>query len=293
VTPHGVAVGTHITPDVLAWHQLGEGPHCATWAGWSLSRWCPVVVKVPHAEAALDRAAAALRREYGFIALLRHPGVISVYEARLDGRHPYIVVEAIEGDTLTSVINAGRMPVRDVIRLGLQLLSITQYLHRNGIAHLDLKPDNVMIRNGRAIVIDFGAAQTIGTSMSRGPRGTDGYMAPEQESAEPASVAMDLYSLGVILAEALAGGAETLRTMWRRRSNQAPAILQDLIASMIETTPGHRPAGASAALATLSQLETADGQGWAPMFAVPHLQRPVPPNVMPIRDLQLLARSIP
>jgi eukaryotic-like serine/threonine-protein kinase len=290
MTSDDLVVGTPITPDVLAWHKLGEGPHCATWAGWSISRWCPVVVKVPHAEAAPDRAAAALRREYGFIALLRHPGVISVYEARLDGSHPYLVVEAIEGSTLSEAISSDRMPVRDVIRLGLQLLSITQYLHRNGIAHLDLKPDNVMIRNGRAIVIDFGAAQTIGTSMSRGPRGTDGYMAPEQESAEPASVAMDIYSLGVILAEAIAGGCSSDRVSWRNRTRRIPDTLRTLITSMVEVSPAHRPTSASEALSVLSELETPDGSGWAPMFAVPHLTQALPRSAGALPEFSFLSR---
>lgn len=106
--------------------------------------------------------------------------------------------------------------------LGAQLLPALMALHNRGLAHLDVKPDNIVLRDARPVLIDFGRARRIGSEQPPGhPVGTVGYASPEQEACEPVSVAMDLYSLGQTLAEA---GAEL------------PASLQGLIAQQ----PGRR-----------------------------------------------------
>jgi serine/threonine protein kinase len=91
--------------------------------------------------------------------------------------------------------------------LGAQLLPALTSLHRRGLAHLDVKPENVVLRDARPVLLDFGTARALGSSQPAGrPVGTPGYAAPEQEACEPVSIAMDLYGLGMVLAEAVAGG---------------------------------------------------------------------------------------
>jgi eukaryotic-like serine/threonine-protein kinase len=194
-----------LAADILAWARLGEGPHCATWAGWSIERWAPVVVKVPLEDADPDRALAALRREADHLARLRHPAFPQIFKAHLEPPAPYIVLELLEGRPLSTIIERSLFSAGDTVRLGLQLASALRYLHSLGIAHLDLKPDNVMMRGGRALIIDFGAAQAIGEAAPSGPRGTDGYMSVEQQAGDAISEAMDLWSLGAILYEPLCG----------------------------------------------------------------------------------------
>jgi serine/threonine protein kinase len=120
---------------------------------------------------------------------------------------PHILIEYIDGPALDEEIDEnGAMGAEEAAVLGAQLLPALASLHHRGLAHLDVKPANVVLRDGQPILLDFGAARPIGSLQHAGfPVGTDGYIAPEQEACEPVSVAMDLYGLGMILAEAVTG----------------------------------------------------------------------------------------
>jgi eukaryotic-like serine/threonine-protein kinase len=265
--------GVHLVPGVLAWAPLGEGPHCTTWAAWSIERWGPVAVKLPSLDADLDRARAALRREVGHLRRLRHPAFPQIFEVSLERRTPYIVLELIEGRPLANLLERGPMSAGDTVRLGLQLSSALRYLHGLGIAHLDLKPDNVMMRGGRALLIDFGAAQCIGEAAPAGPRGTDGYMSPEQLDGALISDGMDVWALGALLYEALTGGlAGDGGRRASLRYRRAPRPLRDLLSALHAPDPGARPSSMTDVLHALSALESSSPKrGWAPDVARGHL----------------------
>lgn len=100
----------------------------------------------------------------------------------------------------------------EAANLGAQLLPALMALHSRGLAHLDVKPDNVVLRDGRPVLIDFGSARRIGSEQPPGhPVGTEGYASPAQEACEPVSAEMDLYSLGQTLSEACGELPDTLR----------------------------------------------------------------------------------
>lgn len=100
----------------------------------------------------------------------------------------------------------GALDPVDAALLGAHLLPAVADLHRRGLAHLDVKTENVVLRDGRLVLVDFGSTRRIGSPQPAGrPVGTEGYAAPELEACEPVSAAMDLYGIGTVLAEALTG----------------------------------------------------------------------------------------
>lgn len=268
--PAEPAVGEPIVDGIIAWAELGTGPHCATWAAWSIEHWCPVVIKLPLRETEPDRALAALRREESYLRDLHHPAFIRLLRTHLDGPTPHLIMEAIEGRTVAQMLEDGPLSPVDVLRLAQQLLSAVQYLHRRGIVHLDLKPGNLMIRNGRVMVLDFGAAQPIGVPLDHGPRGTDGYMAPEHERLQAVDPSMDLYSIGLILREALAG-RWMARLRLQARQRRAASLLLPAIDRLLSVDPLDRPVSAIATISMLGCDGFARLDLWAPPFADKHL----------------------
>lgn len=148
----------------------------------------------------------ALAQEFKTLASLRHPHIISVLDYGFDDNlQPYYTMELLEN--AQDIIEAGsRLSQDDQIALLVQVLQALTYLHRRGIIHRDLKPDNVLVINGQAKVLDFGlaAAQEYLTASQDVVAGTLAYMAPEILQGQAASIASDLYAVGVIAYELFA-----------------------------------------------------------------------------------------
>jgi serine/threonine protein kinase len=188
--------------------RLGVGHRTETWLVWSHELWCPVVVKLTRPEqTGHPRALATLRREVAALDGVTHPALPRLVAAHLDHDVPHVVTEYVDGPTLDEAVDElGAVSSRDAALLGAQLLPALTVLHARGIAHLDVKPENVVLRDGRPVLIDFGSSRRLGSRQPPGrPVGTVGYAAPEMEACEPVSVAMDLFGLGTVLAEAMTG----------------------------------------------------------------------------------------
>jgi serine/threonine protein kinase len=200
-------VGQEIAPGLHAWELLGDGMRLETWLAWSTVHWAPVTVKVPlptHVRS--DRAIASLRREADHLRDLRHPSFQLLLEERLDSGMPLLVCEYVEGPSLASVVEDGPLSAIDTVLVGLQLASALHHLHQRGVVHLDLKPGNVLVQDGRVVLIDLGLARPVGYLNPSGrARGTRDYMAPEQCRMEPADPRMDLFALGTVLYELSVG----------------------------------------------------------------------------------------
>jgi len=189
----------------LAVERLGVGHRCETWLVWSVQLWAPAVLKVarPH-QLNHPRAVKALRRETAALADAWHPALPQLLVDGSNAPIPHILLEYVDGPSLADELDEhGALSEKEVALLGAQVLPALMSLHDRGLAHLDVKPDNIVLRDGRPVLIDFGTARAIGSPQPAGhPVGTVGYASPDQEACAPVSVAMDLYSLGQTLLEA-------------------------------------------------------------------------------------------
>ena len=167
----------------------------------------PVAVKLLPEHLAADEAfRARFVREARLAGRLSHPNVVRVYDAgEADGR-PFIVMEYVPGRSLA---DSGARPVAEVVDLGVQACAGLQHAHDAGLVHRDVKPANLLVReDGVLKIADFGiarAAESTRHTQAGTLLGTAAYLAPEQIAGEDATAASDLYSLGAVLYELLAG----------------------------------------------------------------------------------------
>lgn len=198
------AEGEGLPGGTRALARLGVGHRCETWLVWWERLWCPAVLKVARpGQVAHPRALRALRREVTALAGTAHPGTPRLLADGTEEDCPYLLVEYVVGSALDEYVEEhGELGPVETALLGVQILSAVGALHARGLAHLDLKPENVVLGDGRPIVIDFGSAREIGSPQPAGrPIGTLGYAAPEQEDCRPISSTMDVYGVGMILDE--------------------------------------------------------------------------------------------
>ena len=258
----------------LAWEELGVGHRCQTYLGWSERRCCPVVVKFPRPhQQQHPRARASLRRETAALQNNPHPALPQLYFDGTDLEIPYLISEYVDGPALDEEIDdVGAFAAADVALLGVQLLSALAAVHARELAHVDIKPDNVVLRNTRAVLLDFGSARPFGAEQPAGLLiGSPGYAAPELESGASISPAMDVFGVGLTLREALTGEIAFDPELAAARRPAARPLTPDdfglnaLLDNMIAPDPVIRPAvpEASAAFLAISRaLGRSAGPDW-------------------------------
>src|SRR3954463_15141659 len=170
-----------------------------------------VAVKAIPADGRADERA---RREAHAVARLDHPGIVAVFDAGEEDGSRFLVSELVRGATLAQLEAAGEVSDRDVLRIGLALAAALAHAHERGVIHRDVKPQNVMVPEqprspyGVAKLTDFGVAHLAGDeplTRTGDVVGTLAYMAPEQAAGERIDERCDLYALGLVLYEGLAG----------------------------------------------------------------------------------------
>jgi TolB-like protein len=201
-----------------------------------------VAIKVLPEDVASDRE--RLRRfeqEARAASALNHPNIITIHDIAEEGSTHYIVMEYVEGKTLTDMLGARALPIKKLLQIAPQIADGLAKAHSAGIVHRDLKPDNLMVtEDGFVKILDFGLAKLVPqgdadsevATMAKGATtpgavmGTVGYMSPEQAKAVPADYRSDQFSLGAILYEMATG----------QRAFQRDTAVQTLSA-IIESEP--------------------------------------------------------
>src|SRR5260370_31996152 len=172
----------------------------------------PVAVKLLRPEYAEYREAlAGLRAEARHAGSLTHPGIAQVYDyGETDGYPPYLVMELVDGPPLTALIAGGPLDAARTMDVICQAAAALDAAHSSGLVHRDIKPGNLLVGPGGQVKItDFGIAHAAGSApITRTGTliGTPAYLAPERVTGGSASPASDLYSLGIVAWECLAGG---------------------------------------------------------------------------------------
>ena len=216
-------------------HQrLGTGAFGTVWRAHDERLEREVAVKILARERVVG---GRFEREARAAARLQHPGIVTLYEAAVDDDGAYLVSELVRGSTLDALLVAGRLSDSDIVAIGIALCDALDHAHGDGVVHRDVKPSNVLVPDRpvtpaqTAKLTDFGVARVIGgdtLTMTGDVIGTLAYMAPEQAEGMPAGAPADLYSLALVLYEALTGinpiGATTAAQRARRLGAHLPPL---------------------------------------------------------------------
>ena len=176
-------------------------------------------------------------REARAAARLSHPGIVTLYEAAVDDDGAYLVSELVRGTTLDELLAGGHLSDRDILAIGIALCDALEHAHAEGVVHRDVKPSNVLVPARPvtpaqvAKLTDFGVARVIGgdaLTLTGDVIGTLAYMAPEQAEGLQAGAAADLYSLALVLYEALTGVNPVRATTAAHRARRLGAHLPPL-----------------------------------------------------------------
>jgi hypothetical protein len=222
-----------------------------------------------------SRVAARFQREAEAFGRLDHPHIVHVYSVGMVEQIPFIAMEYVEGETLACKMRReGVLDWREALRIGAQVAEALGSAHDAQIIHRDVKPGNILLDlKGRVRVTDFGIAKILNAATqltTDGTRlGTPQYMCPERCQNQKVTHASDIYSLGVVLFQAITG-----RLPYDARSNvelvrqisagepkrlrdlvpEAPESVERLLAYMLEKSPAKRPASAQVLAATIERV---------------------------------------
>jgi serine/threonine protein kinase len=241
-----------------------------------------VALKVLSPDLAAGVSGDRFRREILLLAKLQHPHIVPVHTVGEATGLPYFTMPYVEGESLrTRIARDGELPIPEAMRLLRDVASALAYAHGQGIMHRDIKPDNVLLSAGSAVVADFGVAKAISDASTTGhvaltstgiALGTPAYMAPEQAVGDATMDArVDIYAFGVMAFEMLTG-----RAPFQGRTAQAtlaahvtelpepvqhlrpsvPAALAALVMRCLEKHPADRPANAGDILHALDSMAT-------------------------------------
>lgn len=267
---------------------IGSGTTGQVWRGERRGDRMAVAVKLLRPELSSEpEALARFLRERTTLVGLTHPNLVSVLDMVAEGTTLGIVMDLSTGKDLRKILGArGRIPPAEALRLVGQIADGVQAMHDAGLVHRDLKPENVLVEAGpRARVTDFGLARALsGTVLTRTEQlvGTADYLAPELVAGRPLTPAADVYSLGVVAYEMIAGHrpfeAEHPAAVLRSHLDTTPPRPEgwhdrvwDLVAMMLAKDPAGRPAAGDVAAYSLRLSEWLEGtaSGALPAFDPP------------------------
>ncbi len=212
---------------------IATGGMSGVYRGLDLRLDRPVALKIMDSRYAGDNQfLTRFQREARAVARLKDPGLVAVYDQGIDGQHPFLVMELIEGGTLRELLaERGPMPPHAVAAVLGPVLGGLAVAHNEGLVHRDVKPENVLISDGGDVKIaDFGLVRAIAEAKITSTSvilGTAAYLSPEQVSNGDATPASDVYAVGILAYELLTGttpftGDNALAVAYQRMDNDVP-----------------------------------------------------------------------
>ncbi|HET9275814.1 MAG TPA: protein kinase [Gemmatimonadales bacterium] len=245
--------------------MLGRGGMATVYLAQDLKHDRQVAVKVLRPELAAALGTDRFLREIRIAAQLSHPHIVPLFDSlEVEGRLLY-VMPYVAGESLRDRLERERrLPVQDAIEITRQVASALAHAHGQGVVHRDIKPENILLQGGQAVVADFGIARAIDAAASGAAGkltetgllvGTPRYMSPEQIMGDPVGPQSDVYSLGCVLFEMLAGappfdGPTAQAIVARHTLEQAPSLrklrpevgrgLEDIVSAALAKSPDER-----------------------------------------------------
>jgi non-specific serine/threonine protein kinase len=250
--------------------QIGEGGMGVVYAAHDDQLDRPVAIKTWRSQSDAN-ARDRLLREARAAASVSHPNICQLYDLGEHEGEVYIAMELLDGESLSTRLARGSMPVSDAIQVELPVLAALDALHRRGIVHRDLKPSNIFLTTFGVKLLDFGLARPMNTPLGENPTltltmpgtivGTPQYLAPEQLLGEPSDHRSDVFAAGAVLYEMLTGqppfgaGSRTLAQVFNAILNDEPpalggavsiAAIDRVIHRALQKKPANRYESASA-----------------------------------------------
>ena len=273
--------------------ELGGGGMSRVFVAEEKSLGRRIVVKVLPHDTAAGVSTERFKREIQVAARLQHPHIVPLLSAGETDGLPFYTMPFVKGESLRArLTRSGELSVNEAVHILRDVAAALAYAHGEGVVHRDIKPDNVILSGGVAVVTDFGVAKAVDVAATEGGAhksgltslgvalGTPAYMSPEQASADPhVDHRADIYSFGCVAYELLAGSSpfagrpthqmlaahvtDTPESVSKRRP-QTPPALAALVMRCLEKRPGDRPQEADELLKALDEIATTPSGGMSP-----------------------------
>ena len=293
--------------------ELGQGGMATVYLARDLKHDRDVAIKVLKPDLAESVGRERFLREIQLAAKLSHPHILPLFDSGDAAGALFYVMPNVQGQSLRDRLGAvGKLPVDEAVRIAQEVAGALDHAHRQGVVHRDIKPENIMLQDGHALVADFGIGKAVSeaghdTLTQAGMSvGTPAYMSPEQAVGEEVDGRSDLYSLGCVLYEMLAGEppftGPNAQAVIAKRFVQVPADITALregvprpvaraLQQALHRTPVDRPATAAEWLTSLREVEAAAS---ATASAVPAQSIAVLPftNLSPDKDNEYFGDGI-
>lgn len=258
--------------------EVGAGGMATVYLARDLKHNRLVAIKVLRPELGAALGHERFLREIETTANLRHPHILPLFDSGEAAGCLFYVMPYVEGETLRDRLDREQqLPVGDALQIAREVAEALNYAHSRGVVHRDIKPENVLLESGHAVVADFGIARAVdaasGTQLTETGLaiGTPAYMSPEQAVAEKVDARSDLYSLGAVLYEMLAGeppytGPSAQAVFAKRLMDPVPRVttlretvppsVEQLLQSALAKSPADRIATAAEFVRRLEPAQT-------------------------------------
>jgi serine/threonine-protein kinase len=252
--------------------ELGRGGMAVVYLAHDLRHERSVALKVLNADLAHALGAERFQREIHVAARLQHPHILTVLDSGETAGQLWFTMPYVEGESLRARLDReSQLPVAEAVRIASEAADALDYAHHQGVVHRDIKPDNILLSQGHALVADFGIARALAKggeerlTATGSSVGTAAYMSPEQAAGErEVDARSDIYSLAIVLYEMLAGvtpfDAATPQAMIARRFTETPALLR----THRDTVPEHVERAVAGALARTPADRFVSARAFAP-----------------------------